>query len=199
MMTNTSRTRQYDFFKLIVTIGLLLAFLCLFLWTPSQSPDRAPETTPHSTLASVTASFTPLPPTSTPSPIPLLTETATPRSTETPATLPTAIDSSATPSEETSAEVADCEAISRSQLQVGSTAVINRRLNFRSSPGIGKNLILTNVPGTRVEVVGGPACTHYRNGGAYLWWKIELPDGQIGWSAEASAFGTFYFMEPIKR
>jgi hypothetical protein len=34
--------------------------------------------------------------------------------------------------------------------------------------------------------------------GAYIWWQIKLPDGQIGWSAEASQQGAFYFMEPTK-
>jgi hypothetical protein len=91
-----------------------------------------------------------------------------------------------------------CAAVSRSQIQVGLQAIIQRRLNFRSSPGIQNNWILTNLPGTQVEVIGGPECTRYKNGGAYLWWQIKLPDGQIGWSAEASAFGAFYFMEPVR-
>jgi len=77
-------------------------------------------------------------------------------------------------------------------------ATILRRLNFRSSPGIQNNWILTNIPNTKVEVIGGPTCTRYKNGGTYLWWQIKLPNGQIGWSAEASAFGKFYFMEPVK-
>jgi hypothetical protein len=77
-------------------------------------------------------------------------------------------------------------------------AIIQRRLNFRSSPGIMNNWIKTNLPGTQVEVIGGPECTRYKNGGAYLWWQIKLPDGQIGWSAETSAFGAFYFMEPVR-
>jgi hypothetical protein len=75
-------------------------------------------------------------------------------------------------------------------------ATILRRLNFRSSPGIKNNWILTNVPGTRVEVLDGPVCTLFKNGGAYLWWNIRLSDGQTGWSAEASALGRYYFMEP---
>jgi hypothetical protein len=56
--------------------------------------------------------------------------------------------------------------------------------------------ILTNIPNTQVEIIGGPACTRYEYGGSYLWWQIKLPNGLIGWSAEASAFGKFYFMEP---
>jgi hypothetical protein len=77
-------------------------------------------------------------------------------------------------------------------------AVIQRRLNYRSSPGLFNNWLFTNVPGTEVDVIGGPACTIYRNGGSYLWWQIKLPNGLVGWSAEASAFGTFYFMQPLR-
>jgi hypothetical protein len=91
-----------------------------------------------------------------------------------------------------------CEAVSRSQLQVGMKATIVHHLNFRSSPGVLNNWILTNVPDTQVEIIGGPSCTRYQNGGAYLWWQIKLPNGMIGWSAEASAFGAFYFMEPVQ-
>ncbi|HSM71837.1 MAG TPA: SH3 domain-containing protein, partial [Anaerolineales bacterium] len=80
----------------------------------------------------------------------------------------------------------------------GMKAMIQRPLNFRSFPGLFNNLIRTNDPGTEVEIVGGPACTRYEQGGAYLWWQIKLPDGSIGWSAEASAFGAFYFMEPTQ-
>jgi hypothetical protein len=77
-------------------------------------------------------------------------------------------------------------------------ATILRYLNLRSSPGFSNNWILTNVPGTKVEIIGGPACTQYQGGGAYSWWQIKLPNGQVGWSAEASASGAFYFMEPIQ-
>jgi hypothetical protein len=80
-------------------------------------------------------------------------------------------------------------------LQAGTTATILRRLNFRSSPGIQDNWLRTNIPGTQVEVIGGPECVPHVSG-AYLWWQIRLPDGDVGWSAEGSIHGTFYFMEP---
>jgi hypothetical protein len=88
-------------------------------------------------------------------------------------------------------------ATSRSQLQSGMNATILRRLNFRSSPGIRDNWVLTNIPGTQVEVVGGPECVPYWTG-AYVWLQIKLPDGRIGWSAEGSLHGSFYFMEPAR-
>jgi hypothetical protein len=80
---------------------------------------------------------------------------------------------------------------------MGMQAAILRRLNFRSSPGIRNNWVRTNTPGTSVEVVGGPKCIPHL-AGAYVWWQIQLPDGNIGWSAEGSIHGTFYFMEPAR-
>jgi hypothetical protein len=97
---------------------------------------------------------------------------------------------------ETPSSADACEAaISRSRLSVGGNATILRRLNFRTSPGIQNNWIRTNLPGTQVEVIDGPVCLPYFIG-AYVWWHIRLPDGQVGWSAESSLFGRFYFMEP---
>lgn len=86
-------------------------------------------------------------------------------------------------------------ASSQSHLQVGRRATILRGLNVRSSPGIRDNWLLTNIPGTRVEVIGGPECIPYWTG-AYVWWQIKLPDGRVGWSAEHPLRGIYYFMEP---
>ena len=223
-MSKSARAPFYDLFKLIVAIILLLIFLLLwFLNRSSQArqiqvanststPLPATETAvpASSTSTSLTATGlstdTALP---TPSATPFLTETQLPSPTSTslptltatpiplatespvPETLPT-------PIVEIPAETNICEAVSRSQLQIGMKANIVRRLNFRSSPGILNNWLLTNNPNTQVEIISGPACTRYENGGAYLWWQIKLPNGSIGWSAEASAFGAFYFMEPIQ-
>jgi len=216
-MSASSRAPFYDLFKLIVAI-ILFVILIVLLLLNRASQNRQPQSstltatalpvTSSATLAAnptvVPASATPVPPTVTlapsetsiPSPtatsLPVLTDTPLPAVTESPVpeTLPT-------PIVEIPSEQNVCEAVSRSQLQVGMKATIVRRLNFRSSPGILNNWLLTNIPNTQVEVIGGPSCTRYQNGGAYLWWQIRLPDGQIGWSAEASAFGAFYFIEPI--
>jgi hypothetical protein len=99
--------------------------------------------------------------------------------------------------EPTAIEAACDAAILRSRLQPGMKATILRRLNFRSSPGIQDNWLRTNIPGTQVEVMGGPECIPHISG-AYVWWQIKLPDGKTGWSAEGSIHGTFYFMEPIR-
>ncbi|HXD11041.1 MAG TPA: hypothetical protein VN653_13330 [Anaerolineales bacterium] len=214
-MSNSTRAPFHDLFKLIVAILLLLLFLFLIWGQKTQTSPESPTTlpmlppTPSTTLRAspiiVTSSSTSLPLTATPLPtdtplpsptatsLPTLTDTPIPAATESPApeTLPT-------PIVEIPAETNICEAVSRSQLQVGMKATIVRRLNFRSSPGILYNWILTNIPDTQVEIIGGPSCTRYQNGGAYLWWQIKLPNGMIGWSAEASAFGAFYFMEPVQ-
>lgn len=217
-MTASSRAPFYDLFKLIVTIMLFLLFLfLLFSNRPSQARQLQdadstitplPSTTATALRASPTivpASLTPVPPTVTlvpaDTPSPSATATSMPISTDTPVPLPTESPVPETlpaPIIEIPSDQNVCEAVSRSQLQVGMKATIVRRLNFRSSPGIFNNWILTNDPNTEVEIIGGPSCTRYQNGGAYLWWQIQLPNGQIGWSAEASAFGAFYFMEPSK-
>lgn len=209
-MNTSARAPFYDLFKLVVAIFLLLLFLfLLFSNRPSQArqlQDADPTITslPFTSTA-VPASSTSIPPTATlipthtstliPSPtnLPTLTFTAVPQITETPVpeTLPT-------PIVEIPADTQTCEAISHSQLQVGMQATVVQTVNFRSSPGIFNNWIKSNLPNTQVEVVGGPSCTRYENGGAYLWWQVKLSDGRIGWSAEASAFGKFYFMEPAK-
>jgi len=217
-MSKSARAPFYDLFKLVVAIMLLLLFLfLLFSNRPSQArqlqdtdPTVTPlPSTPSTTLRAsptvVSASSTSAPPTATliptntstpiPSPtnLPTLTDTPIPSATESPVpeVLPT-------PIVEIPADTNTCEAISHSQLQVGMQAAVVQTVNFRSSPGIFNNWIKTNLPNTQVEVIGGPSCTRYENGGAYLWWQVKLPDGRIGWSAEASAFGKFYFMEPIR-
>jgi len=84
------------------------------------------------------------------------------------------------------------------RLSIGMTAVVVSNLNFRSSPGIAyadANWLLTNPAGTRLEVVGGPECIPF-GVGAYRWWQVRLDDGREGWSAEGSATGAGYFLEP---
>ena len=210
-MRTSSYAPFYDLFKLIIAIILLIIFLLLIWIRPTGSPQ---------TVSSIETS-TPLPPTPTTAPptetsIPptaTLVPTETPLPTDTPVSTATSTlppisspegteqptdEPLPTPIVEIPADLEDCQVIAQSQLQVGNKATIQRRLNFRSSPGIFNNLILVNLPNTEVEVIGGPACTRYKNGGAYLWWEIQLPGGLTGWSAEASAFGAFYFMEPAK-
>ena len=210
-MSQSTRAPLYDLFKLIVTIILILLFLFLIWGGRTQTPPPPPATLtpflPTGTVDSATSTpppptdtSTPIPPAASPTPSPPLfppTATSTPTIVSSP-TIPPVTETLPTPIVEIPSEPEVCAAVSRSQLQIGMQAIIQRRLNFRSSPGIRNNWIKTNLPGTRVEVIGGPECTRYKNGGAYLWWQIRLPGGQVGWSAEASAFGAFYFMEPVR-
>ncbi|MFZ5909843.1 MAG: hypothetical protein ACOYYU_07505 [Chloroflexota bacterium] len=90
----------------------------------------------------------------------------------------------------------DCPLALPPRLQVGKQAKVLTNLNMRSSPGIQNNWILTNVTGTKLEVVGGPVCTLYE-GGAFLWWQVKNPAEVTGWSAEARQQGTSYYLEPL--
>lgn len=94
------------------------------------------------------------------------------------------------------AEEVDCPLALPPRLQVGGQAKVLTNLNMRSSPGIQNNWILTNVTGTKLEIVGGPVCTLYE-GGAFLWWQVKNPAKVTGWSAEARQQGTSYYLEPI--
>ena len=156
--------------------------------TSTALPISSPTGTSTANLLTATAVFFPSP-TGTDSPTP--SSTSIPTATESPIPAP-----SSTPTAEIPSDTEVCTAAtSRSRLQVGMNATILRRLNFRSSPGIQNNWILTNIPGTQVEIIDGPVCLpHFI--GAYLWWQIKLPDGRLGWSAEASLLGRFYFIEP---
>lgn len=229
-MDTSTRAPGYDLFKLVVAILLLLLFICLLLWiptnapqpeTPTSSPPFFPTETPTANETPTPAPPTDLPlpsPTETsstltatppPPPFPTATETSSGTITATPDSIPSptatarpqptvAPTSTGTPvSQPTPSGTYTCEsALSRSRLQVGGNARIIRRLNFRSSPGIQNNWLRTNLPGTQVEVLDGPVCLPHFNG-AYVWWQIRLPDGQVGWSAEVSLLGRFYFMEPV--
>lgn len=86
---------------------------------------------------------------------------------------------------------------SPSKLVSGGKGVVQSSLNMRSSPGIANNWLMTMSPGTELNILGSPTCLPH-NEGVYLWWNIEIPDGQSGWSAEAPQNGDFYFIEPVE-
>ena len=213
-MEPSVRAPGYDLFKLV--IALLLLILFLFLATRQSPPSLTREATPLSPIetgfmmATIVNTITPpkvsatavpnfpLTPTATPPPNSSPTAISQVSSTSTPTPPATGMEPTITAVARTPALVDVCEAATtRSRLHVGTNAIILRRLNFRSSPGIQDNWLLTNRPGTKVEVVDGPVCLPYYVS-AYVWWQIKLPNGEIGWSAEASLLGNFYFMEPIQ-
>ena len=205
-MEPSTRATGYDLFKLIVAILLLILFFLLNRRPTPQSSTLISTLNAKPTI--VPASSTSISLTSTS--LPILTPTATniTASTQTPLASQTVTDvaaptatplpsSTSTPISGTPAATACDAASSHSRLQAGMSAIILRRLNFRSSPGIQNNWLLTNNPGIKVEIIGGPECIPHSIG-AYVWWQIKLPDGQIGWSAEASQQAMFYFMEPMR-
>lgn len=207
-MNNSVRAPFYDLFKLIGAILLLLIFLWIWLQPAQTHPAHilpaAPSPLPTSpTTAPV--SLVNLSPTATLFPtqtsiitsinISTLTPTLAPSPTQTLTPVP---ESLPTPIVEIPTTTNVCESVAGSQLQIGMHAMVTHAVNFRSSPGVLDNWLSTNLPNTPVEVIGGPQCTRYLHGGSYLWWQIKLPNGRIGWSAEASAFGKFYFIEPVK-
>lgn len=200
------RARGYDLFKLIIAIILLLLLFYL-LWRPvpqipspgtemptlTSPPPASTTVLPSQTItAATTIAPSPATETLTATPIlPAVTDIPSAAATQTltPVSTPTTI-------VEIPAEQSVCEAISKSRLRVGMNAITKVRLNFRLSPGILNNRVLTMPFNTKVAVIGGPSCTRYVRG-AYLWWQIKLPDGQTGWSAEASLLGRYYFLQPL--
>jgi hypothetical protein len=51
-------------------------------------------------------------------------------------------------------------------------------LNLRDVPG--GSVLFQLVSGSRVMITGGP-----RAQGGYRWWRVQMPDGVLGWAAEA--------------
>lgn len=92
----------------------------------------------------------------------------------------------------------DCPLAKPSRLKAGDQGRVAAPLHIRSSPGIAaNNLLFTMRPGTELEILGNPICLpHYK--GAYLWWQVEIPGVQVGWSAEAPQNEDFYFIDPIE-
>ncbi len=101
-----------------------------------------------------------------------------------------------TPVETATASV-KCSLAMPARLTSGGSATILRYLYLRSTPGIGNSVIQTMKPGEQVEVLGSPTCLPYGEG-AYLWWQVKLPDGNVGWLAEGSFIRQLYFLEPVK-
>ena len=190
---STSRARPSAVLSSAIRVSLTPSPAALPAPTATNLPESATSMIPATlTVAPLSSPTETSPAATTQSPLASPTETIIPEPAATPVPSSTATSTPSSPPSVASA----CEAASsRSRLQNGTNATIVRRLNFRSSPGIADNWLRTNLPGTRVEVVGGPQCLPHV-AGAYVWWQIRLPDGQIGWSAEGSQFGTFYFMEP---
>ena len=148
--------------------------------TPSATPDITPPTIPPTITVTPTLTATP-----TNSPTPTPTATVTPTITATPEDNPV------------SNEDQDlCALAIEPRLSVGDIALVRTNLHFRAGPGLDQEIRLVHLPGSRLEVIGGPVCIAHLDG-AYRWWQVQRPDGATGWSAEGSLTRFFYFLEPI--
>ncbi len=128
--------------------------------------------------------------------IPSATPTFTPSPTFTP-TLTHIPTSTFMPPSATAFVIPDCPNAMPPRITFGSKARVKHNLNLRSFPEITEdNLLLTSKVGDEVEVVGNAICNANPDY-PYLWWQVETAEGIVGWSAEASSAGNFYFLEPI--
>ena len=79
-------------------------------------------------------------------------------------------------------DVRYCRDAPPSPLRVGMRAYVctqSDSLFVRIRPGRGGQVIRRIPPGTRIEIVDGPEC-----GDGWVWWKVRLTDGTVGWVAE---------------
>lgn len=135
-------------------------------------------------------------------------ETEEPVGTETPApaeitgtetTEPTESAGTETTGETTEATAGNvsCLAPAPPRLTVGQTARILTNLNMRSDPLIADNILITNLAGEILKILGGPVCVPHEDS-AYRWWQVENAAGTSGWSAENFLYGEGYFLEPVQ-
>ena len=216
-------TRGYDFFKAIVALILLILLIWLLLGgatapetplavapaathTPTSPPQTQPTQTPQPAQPSPSATLEPtetIPPAPSPTQTPIPTETPAPvvdTATETPAGTPEATTEpvgTETPAPTPIQISSDCPLALPTRLQLGDTARVTSNLNMREAPAITSKLIRSNITGTQLAIIDGPVCEPYQDG-AYLWWQVQRPDGESGWSAEGSLTEQFYFLEPVE-
>lgn len=218
-MIQPVNTRSYDLFKAI--IALLLLILLIWLYFRSAPSSRSIAAVPTSTLTPTSAellnpsiepaaAFTQVQPSGTPTVKPAEIILSTPERTTTLSNeqppsqstqaLPQSTDgvsATETPAASSGQLLVDCPLAVRTRLKVGDTVRVLSNLNMRSEAGILSTLILTNLPGTQLTIIGGPVCEPYREW-AYLWWQVRRADGQTGWSAEGSLRGDSYLLELVE-
>jgi DnaJ-class molecular chaperone len=62
--------------------------------------------------------------------------------------------------------------------QVVVTGTEDAKLKLRAGPGLNQETLLFVEDGTLLQVLEGP-----ESGDGYIWWKVQVPDGQVGWVA----------------
>ena len=200
-MSDQRHWQAYDTFKLVIAAVLVIILMLLF-FRPSPQVEISPtplilrptEVSTKTLTRTGTSTMT-----LTAVPTGTLTPTLTASSTWTPpptATMAASFTPSATFTPTLTPTRDICSLALKSRLALGKIALVKTNLNFRVAPGLDQRLILANLVNTRLEIIGGPVCTPYLNS-AYMWWEVRRPDGSTGWSAEGSATGNYYFLEPV--
>lgn len=147
--------------------------------------------TPAATNAPATPAVLPTPAaTAVPAASAAPTQPATPTPTAPPATL------TGPAAGASAADSGDCAKALSTRLNTGMQARVASNLNMRKTAGMNQPILLTNLPGATLEIIGGPVCIPYGEG-VYRWWNVKTPNGTTGWSAEGSLLGKFYFLEPL--
>jgi hypothetical protein len=99
---------------------------------------------------------------------------------------------------ETQVALEEIESINRlvPKLAVGKKAIVREPVNLRTQPSLSSRILFVLKPDTEVEIIDGPKKTRLGDGTRYIWWKVKLKSGMIGWAVELSACRQFYFMAP---
>ena len=164
----------------------------------TASPTAAPTaTTVSATATTVSATATTVAATATAPAEPTATLAAQPSPTPSPeAGQPTPTPTPAAAQPATGSGTVDCSKAAPTRLAIGKQALVSANLYERSAAGLDKPVLQTNLPGQKLDIIGGPVCTPYGSG-AYQWWNVKTSAGVTGWSAEASLDGKTYFLQPV--
>lgn len=208
-MENLRRWIDYDWFKLIVALILIVLLFVLWMQRPPQSVSEisaAPVTTQPSELIFVaTSSPTTAPilsaatpqPADTAVPAPTEPSPAMPQATTQPTPQPTLTSTPTLPASSEQTASGDCSKAMPTRLSVGKQARVVYNLYVRKGAGMDQAILITNLPGATLDIVGGPVCIPYGEG-VYRWWNVNTASGSTGWSAEASLTSKIYFMAPVQ-
>ncbi|MEJ2758627.1 MAG: hypothetical protein P8046_09125 [Anaerolineales bacterium] len=202
-MGNLRSWQKIDKIKLVVAV--ILVVLTAFLYFGDRFEVSAVTAVATDRPAMETETVTQSPtrtdipaiidgPTDTPTPTSSPTEIESPPPTITePPTITPTFTPTISPTPTAAQDI--CSLALESRLEVGMTVTVKTNLNFRVSPGLDQEILLVNIPGNRLEIIGGPICIPHLDG-AYMWWQVQRMDGDVGWSAEGSLTHIYYFLEP---
>ncbi len=94
----------------------------------------------------------------------------------------------------TPAQQLSCPGAPPQRLEVNEDAIVctqSDRVIVRSGPGSSYEELFRVRPGTVIWISDGPHC-----GNNWSWWKVELPNGIVGWMSEGGDGRDRYFLCP---